>query len=44
MTWVATENRMMITQIKKDMDLQVGELNKRVEQLEEEKKESEESK
>lgn len=31
---VAIENRMMITQIKKDMDLQVGELTKRVEQLE----------
>jgi hypothetical protein len=34
---VAIENRMMITQIKKDMEFQVGELTKRVEKLEEEK-------
>jgi hypothetical protein len=27
---VAVENRMMITQIKKDTDLQVGELSKRI--------------
>jgi hypothetical protein len=33
---VAVENRMMITQIKKDLDLQVGELFKRVEKLEHE--------
>src|ERR687892_448020 len=33
---VAVENRMMITQIKKDLDLQVGELFKRVEMLEHE--------
>jgi hypothetical protein len=31
---VAVENRMMITQIKKDTDLQVGELSKRIEKLE----------
>jgi hypothetical protein len=31
---VAVENRMMITQIKKDLDLQVGELFKRLEKLE----------
>jgi predicted transcriptional regulator len=41
---VAVENRMMITQIKKDLDLKVGELTKQVEKLEEEKKVSEESK
>jgi hypothetical protein len=42
---VAVENRMMITQMKKDTDLQVGDLTKRVEKLEEEeKKGSEESK
>ena len=31
---VAVENRMMITQIRKDMDLQVGELSRRIEKLE----------
>ncbi|MPZ07273.1 MAG: hypothetical protein GEU26_12805 [Nitrososphaeraceae archaeon] len=31
---VAVENRMMITQIKKDTDLQVGELSRRIEKLE----------
>jgi DNA-binding MarR family transcriptional regulator len=31
---VAVENRMMITQIKKDLDLKVGELSKRIEKLE----------
>jgi hypothetical protein len=31
---VAIENRMMITQIKSDLDLQVGDLSKRIEQLE----------
>ncbi|MGH9952446.1 MAG: hypothetical protein ACRD5J_12510 [Nitrososphaeraceae archaeon] len=31
---VAVENRMMNTQIKKDMDLQIGELIKRIEKLE----------
>lgn len=35
---VAVENRMMITQIKKDMELKVGDLAKRVEKLEEERK------
>lgn len=34
---VAVENRMMITQIRKDIDLQVGELTKRIEKLEESK-------
>ena len=34
---VAIENRMMITQIKSDLDLRVGDLAKRVQQLEEEK-------
>lgn len=33
---VGVENRMMITQIKKDLDLQVGELFKSVEKLEHE--------
>lgn len=37
---VAIENRMMITQIKKDLDLQVGDLTKRVERLEGQKKNS----
>jgi hypothetical protein len=41
---VAIENRMMITQMNNDMGLQVGELTKRVEQLEEEKKAPEQSK
>jgi hypothetical protein len=31
---VAVENRMMITQIKKDMDFQVGKLTERIEKLE----------
>lgn len=31
---VAVENRMMNTQIKKDMDLQIGELIERIEKLE----------
>jgi hypothetical protein len=31
---VAIENRMMITQIKNDLDLQVGNITKQVEQLE----------
>jgi sugar-specific transcriptional regulator TrmB len=35
---VAVENRMMITQIKKDLDLKVGELTKQVEKLEGEEK------
>jgi predicted transcriptional regulator len=34
---VAVENRMMITQIRKDTDLQVGELTRRIEKLEESK-------
>jgi predicted transcriptional regulator len=41
---VAIENRMMITQIKSDLDLQVGNLTKRVEQLEGKKSSEEESK
>jgi hypothetical protein len=31
---VAVENRMMITQIKRDLDLQVGDLTRRIEKLE----------
>jgi hypothetical protein len=31
---VAVENRMMNTQIKKDMDLKIGELIERIEKLE----------
>lgn len=38
---VVVENRMMITQIKKDLNLQVGELTRRIEKLEEETKGSE---
>ena len=40
---MAEEDRMMITQIKNDLDLQVRDLTRRVKQLEEEEK-SEESK
>jgi predicted transcriptional regulator len=35
---MAVENRMMITQIKNDLDLQVGDLTRRIEQLEEEER------
>lgn len=37
---VAVENRMMIIQIKNDLDLQVGDLTKQVERLEGQKKNS----
>jgi predicted transcriptional regulator len=41
---VAIENRMMITQIKNGLDLQVRDLTKRIEQLEEKERQDREQK